>query len=173
MMPIVNAARRRAIPCGESPSRTRSRRLVGMSYEPTETELKQLIDRWVAQWNEPDPDERRRLIREVWAEDGYQVMVNPPEGVRDTAAHFGVPFPAIEIRGYDAMYARVTRAYDMFIAAGEYAFERGEVVRHPGAAVALTWLMRSRTDGSVAGSGLEVLTFDTDGRVHSDHEFVA
>jgi hypothetical protein len=145
-----------------------------MSYEPAQTELKQLIDDWIAQWNEPDPDERRRLIREVWAEDGYQVMVNPPEGIRDTAAHFGVPFPAVEIRGYDAMYARVTRAYDMFIASGEYAFEQdGAVVRHAGAAVALTWVMRSRTDGSVAGSGLEVLTFAADGRVRSDHEFVA
>jgi hypothetical protein len=169
MMPIINVARRSAIPCRESRSRTELRRLVGMTYE-----LKQLTDRWVAQWNEPDPDERRRLIREVWTEDGYQVMVNPPEGIRDTAAQFGVPFPAVEIRGHDAMYARVTRAYDLFIASGEYAFEQdGEVVRHAGAAFALTWLMRSRADGSVAGSGLEVLTFDADGRVRSDHQFVA
>jgi hypothetical protein len=144
-----------------------------MSYEPTETELKQLIDRWIAQWNEPEPDERRRLIREAWAENGYQVMVNPPEGIRDTAAHYGVPFPAVEIRGHDALYARVTRAYDMFIASGEYAFEQESVVRQAGAAVALTWVMRSRKDGSVAGSGLEVLTFDADGRVRSNHEFVA
>jgi hypothetical protein len=34
--------------------------LVGMSYEPADTELKQLIDRWVAQCNEPSPDERIR-----------------------------------------------------------------------------------------------------------------
>lgn len=145
-----------------------------MSYEPTDTELKQLIDRWMAQWTEPEPDERRRLIREVWAEDGYQVMVNPPEGIRDIAAQLGVPFPAIEIRGHDAMYARVTRAYDMYVGSGEHAFEQdGAVVRHAGGAVALTWVMRSRADGSVAGSGLEVLTFDADGRVRSDHEFVA
>jgi hypothetical protein len=193
MVPIIDDAGRCAIPWRESPRRASPRRLVGMSYEPTETELKQLIDRWVAQWNEPDPDERRRLIREVWAADGYQVMVNPPEGIRETAAQFGVPFPAVEIRGHDAMYARVTRAYDLFVAPGGaqaesgfggaehpqrlpggHVFERdGEVVRHAGAAVALTWLMRSRADGSVAASGLEVLTFDADGRVRSDHEFVA
>jgi hypothetical protein len=145
-----------------------------MSYEPTDIELKQLLDRWIAQWNQPEPDERRRLIREVWAEGGYQVMVNPPQGIRDTATHFGVPFPAVEIRGHDAMYARVTRAYDMFIAGGEYVFEQdGALVRHAGAAVALTWVMRSRTDRTVAGCGLEVLTFDGDGRVRSDHEYVA
>jgi hypothetical protein len=39
--------------------------------------------------------------------------------------------------------------------------------------VALTWVMRSRADGSIAGSGLEVLTFGTDGRVRTNHEFVA
>jgi hypothetical protein len=64
-----------------------------MSYEPADTELKQLTGRWIAQWNEPSPDERRQLI--------------------------------------------------------------------------------SRASGSIAGSGLEVLTFGPDGRVRTDHEFVA
>jgi hypothetical protein len=145
-----------------------------MSYEPADTELKQLIDRWIAQWNEPSPDERRRQIRDVWAEDGYQIMVNPPHGIRETADRYGVPVPPVEVCGHDAMYARVTRAYEMFIAGGEYVFERqGEVIRQAGAAVALTWVMRSRADGSIAGSGLEVLTFGRDGRVRTDHQFVA
>lgn len=145
-----------------------------MTHELTDAELKNLSERWVAQWNEPDPEARRRLIHEVWAEDGFQVMVNPPEGIRDTAAHYGVPFPSVEIRGHDALYARVTRAYELFIASGEYVFAQdGEVVRHAGAAIALTWAMRARTDGSPAGSGLEVLTLSADGRVRSAHEFVA
>lgn len=145
-----------------------------MSYEPTDIGLKQLIDSWIAQWNEPDLQQRRRLIRQVWDEDGYQLMVNPPQEIRDTAAAYGVPFPAVEIRGHDAMFARVTRAYEMFIADGQYVFERhGEPVRHAGAAVALTWVMRSRVDGAIAGSGLDVLTFGPDGRVHSAHQFVA
>ena len=110
----------------------------------------------------------------MWTEDGYQVMVIPPEGIRATAGQYGVPVPCVEIRGYDAMYARVTRAYEMFIANGEHVFEQqGEVFRHAGAAVALTWVMRSRANGSIAGSGLEVLTFGPDGRVRTDHEFVA
>lgn len=145
-----------------------------MSHEPADIELKRLIDCWIAQWNEPGPDERRRLIRNVWAEDGYQIMVNPPQGIRETAAHYGLPVPPVAIRGYDAIYARVTRAYEMFIADGEYVFEQhGEAVRHAGAAVALNWVMRSRASGSIAGSGLEVLTFGPDGRVRTDHQFVA
>jgi hypothetical protein len=154
--------------------RARLRRLVGMSYEPSDIELKNLADRWIAQWNEPSPDERRRLIGNVWSEDGYQIMVNPPQGIRETASHYGVPAPAVEIRGRDALYNRVTRAYEMFIADGDYRFEQhGEVIRQAGAAVALSWVMRSRATGSVAGSGLEVLTFGPDGRVRTDHEFVA
>ena len=145
-----------------------------MSHEPSDNELKQLTGRWIAQWNEPDPDARRRLIRDVWAEDGYQVMVNPPQGIRETATEYRVPVPAVEIRGHDAIYARVTRAYEMFVANGEYRFEQhGEMVRHAGAAVAMTWVMRSRTSGSIAGSGLEVLTFGPDGRVRTNYEFVA
>ncbi|MFF0501902.1 hypothetical protein ACFYU5_36330 [Nocardia aobensis] len=144
-----------------------------MSYEPTDIELKNLLDRWIGQWNEPDAGRRRELIREVWAEDGYQILVNPPEGIRDTARQYGVSAPAVEVRGYDAMFARVTRAYEMFVADGEHFFEaEGEPVRHAGAAVALTWVMRSRADDTVAGAGLEVLTFDPDGRVRTDHEFV-
>lgn len=145
-----------------------------MSYEPTDAELKDLTDRWVAQWNEQDPDERRRLIRDVWAEDGYQIMVNPPQGMRETASTFGVPAPPVEIRGHDAMFARVTRAYEMFIAGGEYLFERsGDLNRHPGAAVMMNWVMRTRADGSVAGSGSDVFTFGPEGRIRTDHQFVA
>ncbi|MCX4092036.1 hypothetical protein [Nocardia sp. alder85J] len=145
-----------------------------MSQQFTDIELKQLADRWVAQWNEPDPGERRRMIRELWAEDGYQILVNPPEAVRAAAAHLSVPFPSLEIRGHDALFERVGRAYDMFVGAGDHVFEQqGEPIRHAGAAVAVTWVMRSRADESVAGSGLEVLTFGPDGRVHSDHEYVA
>lgn len=145
-----------------------------MSYEAADSELKQLADRWVAQWNEPGPDARRQLIRDVWAEDAYEVMINPPQGVRDTAAEYAVPVPPIEIRGHDALYARVTRAYEMFVAGGEYRFEQdGDVIRHAGAAIALTWVLRSRASGSAAGSGLDVLTFGPDGRVRTDHQFVA
>lgn len=173
MMSMVNAGGRGAIPSRESRSDTGQRRLGGMSHEPTDIELKQLIDHWVAQWNEPDPQERRRLIREVWTEDGFQAMINPPEGIRDTAAEFGLPVPTVEIHGHDALFDRVTRAYHTYVAPGEYVFEQdGEPVRHAGAAVALTWVMRSHADGMVAARGLEILTFATDGRVRTDHEYV-
>jgi hypothetical protein len=149
-------------------------RLGIVTEQRTDIELKQLADRWVSQWNEPDPGDRARLIRELWAEDGYQILVNPPEDLRAAAARLAVPYPSIEVRGHHALTERVRRAYEMFVGAGEFVFEQqGEPIRHAGAAVAVTWVMRSRADDSVAGSGLEVLTFDADGRVRSDHQYVA
>lgn len=145
-----------------------------MSYEPTDIELKQLLDRYVAQWNEGDPERRTRLVRQVWAVDGMQVLVNPPQEIRETAAHYGIAHPLLEVRGRDAFDARVRRAYELFVAPGRYTFELGdEPVRQAGAAVTFTWVMRDRADGSVAGTGFDVLTFDTDGRIRTDHQFVA
>lgn len=86
-------------------------------------DLEQLVDRYVALWNEPDPDIRRQAIRELWAPDGAQVLVDPPEEVRDAAVGLAFPMPTLEVHGYDALEARVSRAQEMYIAPGEYVFE--------------------------------------------------
>lgn len=145
---------------------------MGMSYEPTDTELKQLIDNYLAQWNEPDAAKRRALIEEVWAVDGVQVLVNPPQEIREAAAHYGIAHPPLVVTGHDAFEARVGRAYEMFVEPG-YVFERdSEPVRQRGAAVTFSWVMRNRADGEVAGGGFEVLTFADDGRIRTDHQYV-
>ncbi|NUP46768.1 MAG: hypothetical protein HOW97_05560 [Catenulispora sp.] len=143
-----------------------------MSYEPTDTELKQLIDDYIAQWNEPDAGRRRALIRAVWAADGTQVLVNPPQEVREGVAHYGIAFPPLVVTGHDAFDARVGRAYEMFVEPG-HVFERAsEPVRQPGAAVTFSWVMRDRAAGNVVGAGFEVLTFADDGRIRTDHQYV-
>ncbi|ACU75308.1 conserved hypothetical protein [Catenulispora acidiphila DSM 44928] len=145
-----------------------------MSYEPTDFELKQLLDLYLAQWNEGDAERRSDMIRQVWAVDGLQVLVNPPQEIRETAAHHGIASPLLEVRGHDAFDARVRRAYELFVAPGQYTFElNGGPVRQAGAAVSFSWVMRDRADGSVAGAGFDVLTFDADARIRTDHQFVA
>ena len=37
-----------------------------------------LVRRYVAVWQEPDAELRRKAVRELWAEDGAQVL-QPPE----------------------------------------------------------------------------------------------
>ena len=38
------------------------------------SEINQLVDRYVAVWNEPDAELRRRSIAELWVEDGAHIF---------------------------------------------------------------------------------------------------
>jgi hypothetical protein len=136
-------------------------------------DLQQLVDRYVALWNEPDPDIRRNVIRELWAPDGAQVLVDPPEEIRDAADRLKFSSPSLEVHGYDALEARVTRAHEMFIAPGEYVFKPGGNASHLlGNVVSLSWTMASRADGEIAGGGLDILAIGSDGRIRTDYQFI-
>jgi hypothetical protein len=50
---------------------------------------KELADRYVAVWIEPDIERRRKGITQLWAEDGVHVL-EPPQEVRETAATLGM-----------------------------------------------------------------------------------
>jgi hypothetical protein len=136
-------------------------------------DLREFVDRYVALWNEPDAEIRRHAIRELWAPDGAQVLVDPPEEVRDAADRLAFPMPTLEVHGYDALEARVTRAHEMFIAPGEYVFELGaSASRLLDNVVSLNWTLASRIDGEKAGGGLNVLALGGDGRIRIDYVFV-
>ncbi|NEA27830.1 hypothetical protein [Actinomadura bangladeshensis] len=137
------------------------------------TDLKQVADRYVAQWNEPDPEARRTLVGELWAPDALHVLVVPPQEVRDAAASLAVPAPALELRGHDALNARVARAYEMFVAPGEHVFE---VAAEPTVLlpdlVAVRWSMVTRGTREAVGGGVDVLALDAAGRIRTDHQFI-
>ncbi|MEV3921275.1 hypothetical protein [Actinomadura coerulea] len=136
-------------------------------------DVKQIADRYLAQWNEPDPAARSALIRELWAPDALHVLVNPPEAIRDAAAALAVPAPPLEVHGHRALDARVARAYEMFVAPGEHVFEIAEepsvLLPH---VVAVRWSMVTADGGEAVGGGLDVLYLDEDGRIRTDHQFV-
>jgi hypothetical protein len=62
---------------------------------------KELADRYVAVWNEPDTQQRRKTITQLWTEDGVQIL-QPPQEIRQTAAALGMT-PTLEARGHDAL----------------------------------------------------------------------
>jgi hypothetical protein len=136
-------------------------------------DVRAVAESYVAQWNEPDPAARRKRVRELWADDGLHVLVNPPQGVRDAATNLAVPAPPLEVRGFDALESRVARAYEMFVAAGEYRFEPdGEAVLLTPRVVGLRWAMVANAGGEAVGGGLDVLGLDDDGRIRTDHQYV-
>ena len=98
------------------------------------TSIEDLVSRYVAVWNEPDPARRRQCIARLWAEDG---------------AHFT---PSLEARGYEAIEARVTGAHERFVRTEGYVF----AAAHRGAshhdAVTFSWEMRPAGGGPVASA---------------------
>jgi hypothetical protein len=132
---------------------------------------KNLADRYVAVWNEPDPDRRRAAVRELWAEDGTQVL-EPPQEIRTAAATVGFYSPVLEAYGHEELEARVSRAYEEFIAPGEFVFRPREEASRLHDVVKFGWEMVPVNGGEPAGGGLEVLVLADDGRIRLDYQFI-
>ena len=131
----------------------------------------QLVERYVAMWNEPDPAVRRSTIRELWADDARH-LVAPPADMRAAAAGIGFGDPTLEARGHAQLEVRVTRAHEEFVAAGHYVFRARPNAARLLDVVKFNWEMVEVADGSVAATGLDVFVVDDDGRIRIDHQWV-
>jgi hypothetical protein len=132
---------------------------------------KELVDRYVALWNEPDPEARREAIRQLWARDGAH-MLEPTQEARSAADALAVVPPPFEARGYEALEARVTRAYEEFVAPGEYAFRPRDNVSRLANVVKFNWEMVPTSGGDVAAIGLDVFVLDDDDKIRVDYQFI-
>jgi hypothetical protein len=78
------------------------------------TETADIIDRYVAVWNEPDPALRRTAISAIWAPGGAEFLE-----------------AGTQYRGHEELAERVTRAYEAFVASGKYdVTSAGDAARH-------------------------------------------
>ncbi|MGW6198284.1 hypothetical protein ACWF0M_19220 [Kribbella sp. NPDC055110] len=129
-----------------------------------------LANRYVAIWNEPDADTRRRAVEQLWTEDGVHLL-DPPEEMVERAAEIGVS-ATLEARGHAELVQRVSRAYDEFVAPGQYEF-----VPHGAAAairdlVKLRWAMVPAGGGEALAIGIDLLLLAPDGRIRADDQFI-
>lgn len=137
----------------------------------TDPDTRELAERYVAVWNEPDADHRRAAVRALWAPDAVHLL-QPPEEMRRNAHLLGFDRLVLEARGHRALDFRVTRAHEEFVAPGTYVFRpRGDADRIDNL-VKFTWEMVARDDGRIAGAGLEILVLGPDGRIVRDHQFI-
>ena len=114
----------------------------------------ELVDRYVALWNEPDPDRRRTEIVALWA----------PDGLHYAKSH--------TCQGYTALEDRVTRSYERSIAPGVNVFRHiGNVETHHNV-VRFNWHMVRRADAHVVAVGFEFLVLADDGRIAADYQFI-
>jgi hypothetical protein len=134
-------------------------------------DLKDLTDRYVAVWSEPDADRRRAAVRALWADDAVHVL-QPPLELRQAAAGLGFDHLVLEARGHDELEARVTRAYQEFIAPGTFVFQAAGAAERLREVVTFRWVMVPRGGGEPAGAGLEFLVLGPDGRIVGDYQFI-
>jgi hypothetical protein len=143
-----------------------------MSNPETRTNLAaELADRYVALWNEPDADRRRRTIAELWTEDGRHVL-QPPQEIRAIAAQPGIGLTAIlEARGRDEIEARVASAYEHWVASEGLSFGRRDDAEQLGDVLKFHWEALDK-DGELFAVGLHFLVLAADGRIERDYTFV-
>jgi hypothetical protein len=133
--------------------------------------VEQLADRYVALWNEADPERRRRMIAELWTEDGSQIL-QPPEEMREIAASAGIGMAAtLEARGHAELEARAATSYEQWVGCVGLGFRRRDDVYRLHDVVKFHWEAVS-PDGEVAAVGLVFLVLGSDGRIRRDYAFI-
>jgi len=139
--------------------------------ETRRTGAEHLADRYVALWNEPDAERRRRLIVELWTEDGSQIL-QPPQEVREIAASPGIGMAAVlEARGYTELEARAGTSYERWVGSDGLSFRRRDDVDRLHDVVKFHWEAVA-PDGQVTAVGLVFLILATDGRIRRDYVFI-
>jgi hypothetical protein len=140
------------------------------SPEIRTTEAERLADLYLALWNEPDADRRRRMIAELWMEDGRHFL-QPPQEIRGIAAQPGIGLTAIlEARGYEEIQARVVSAYEHWVGSEGLTFRRRDAERL-GDVVKFHWEALDNA-GETFAVGLHFLVLAADGRIDRDYTFV-
>jgi hypothetical protein len=138
-----------------------------MSEANPETRTKaaqKLADRYLALWNEPDADRRRRTIAELWTESGRHFL-QPP-------AQPGIGLKAIlEARGYEEIEARVTSAYEHWVGSEGFRFRGRDDAEQVGEVVKFHWEALDK-NGETFAVGLHFLILAADGRIERDYTFV-
>lgn len=130
-----------------------------------------LAAKYMTLWNEPDADQRRRMIAELWAEDGRHVL-QPPQEIREIAAQPGIAMTAIlQAQGYEEIEARATSVYEHWVSSEGLNFQGRDDADRIGDAVKFHWEALTK-DGTVAAVGLCFLVLAADGRIDRDYTYI-
>jgi hypothetical protein len=131
----------------------------------------ELAEKYVALWNEPDADRRRRTIAELWTKEGRHIL-QPPQEIRGIAARPGIAMTAIlEARGHAEIEARAASAYEYWIGSEGLSFRGRDDAERLGDVVKFQWEAVAK-DGEVFGVGLNFVVLAADGRIERDYTFV-
>ena len=131
----------------------------------------EVAEKYLALWNERDSDQRRRLIAELWTQDGRHIL-QPPQEIRGIAARPGLGMTAIlEARGYEEIEARAASAYEHWVRSEGLSFRGRDDAERLRDVVKFHW-EASTKDGEAFAVGLNFLVLAADGRIERDYTFV-
>ena len=131
----------------------------------------ELAERYLALWNEPDADRRRRMIASLWTEDGRHIL-QPPQEIRRIAAQPGLAMTAIlEARGHEEIGARAASAYEHWVGSEGLSFRGRDDVERLGDVVKFHWEAVAK-DAELVAVGLVFLVLAANGRIERDYTFV-
>ena len=130
-----------------------------------------LAETYVALWNEPDADRRRRMIAELWVQDGRHIL-QPPQEIREIAAQPGIAMTAIlQAQGHEEIEARAASAYEHWVGSEGLSFRGRDDADRLDDVVKLHWEAVAK-DATVFAVGLSILVLAADGRIERDYTFV-
>jgi hypothetical protein len=131
----------------------------------------ELAETYVALWNEPDADRRRRMIATLWTEDARHIL-QPPQEIRAIAAQPGIAMTAIlKAQGYEEIEARAASVYEHWVSSEGLSFRRRDDADRLADVVKLHWEAVAK-DGTVFAVGLSFLVLAADGRIERDYTFI-
>src|SRR5579871_2807908 len=118
------------------------------------TDIKELVERYVNIWNEPDGERRRRTVHDLWQED---------------ARHLA---RAIEAFGHDGIETRVRTAYEKWVKEKGNIFRLRDGVDGHHDTIKLRWEMLPAAGGEVISIGFDFLVLGDDGRIRTGYQFI-
>jgi hypothetical protein len=131
----------------------------------------ELAHRYLALWNEPEPDRRAAMIVELWTEGGSQVL-QPPLEMRAIAAGPGIGMVAtLKAQGHAELKRRAASSYEHWVTSQGLSFRGGDDAEQLDDVVKFRWEAFG-ADGEVMAFGLNVLVLARDGRIERNYTFV-
>lgn len=116
-------------------------------------DIETTVQKFVGAWNETDPTQRRRAVRELWRADGCHYM----------GSH--------DIEGHDALEERVTASNKRSVIDGGAIFRPATHIQTLPGLVKFRWDMAKRDTGEVLSAGIGILQIDPDRKIIADYLF--
>jgi hypothetical protein len=117
-------------------------------------DYKELTDRYVAMWNETNPQRRNLTVRELWAEDGIECTA-----IRET-------------RGHDALETRVAASHEKNVRDAGCLFRSLHNADGHHGLIKFNWEMFRTRDNTIQSTGFYMLLLDDAGKIRQAWLFV-